>query len=214
MPTSTLDANDLMMRLRTETRSHHDRAEEGGFGTLVMEGGLQMAHYLPHLVAWRRIHAQMEHHLRTSTDPTVQAVWSESLAKAPILEADIDALSPGGIQLDDTTAAAVLAGLAMIDTVAVEHPASLLGVLYVLEGSTLGGTMMKPRIAEQLGLTSGAGLTYYGVYGKEVRAKFGEFRQAMSDAANDTEHEDRIIEAAKMTFDRLGAILTAIVQAA
>jgi heme oxygenase len=210
MSQTAIDSSCVMDRLRSETRPHHDRAEQSGFGTLVMDGGLTMPHYVAHLAAWRRILAHLEQALRCSDDEVVQAVWNEGLAKAPILDRDLDALSPGGVVWRDSTGAAVAAFTDLIDRLADEEPRSLLGVLYVLEGSTMGGSVMKPRIAGQLDLDGDHGLTYYGVYGKNVGPNFKIFRASMADAANGTGAEDRIVDAAKATFDGVSDILRTI----
>lgn len=200
----------VMDRLRSETRPHHDRAEQSGFGTLVMDGGLQLELYVAHLTAWRRILSHLETALRTSDDQIVQEVWHEGLAKVPALDADIDALSSGGLKLNDATAKAVASFISMIDDLAERDPTSLLGILYVLEGSTMGGSVMKPRIADQLELENDRGLSYYGVYGNQVGVHFKAFRSTMAEAANGSGAEDRIVDAAKDTFDGVSGILFAI----
>jgi heme oxygenase len=200
----------VMDRLRSETRPHHDRAEQSGFGTLVMDGGLQLELYVAHLTAWRRLLSHLETALRTSDDQIVQEVWHEGLAKVPALDADIDALSSGGLKLNDATAKAVASFISMIDDLAERDPTALLGILYVLEGSTMGGSVMKPRIADQLELENDRGLSYYGVYGNQVGVHFKAFRSTMAEAANGSGAEDRIVDAAKDTFDGVSAILFAI----
>ena len=210
MSSAISELSCVMDRLRSETRPHHDRAEQSGFGTLVMDGGLQMEHYVAHLTAWRRILSHLETALRTSSDQVVQAVWHEELAKAPALDADLDALSPGGLHLNDATAKAVASFVSLIDDLKKHDPTSLLGILYVLEGSTMGGSVMKPRIADQLGLEENRGLNYYGVYGNQVGVRFKAFRSSMADSANGSGAEDRIVEAAKSTFDGVSEILFAI----
>ena len=196
-----VDSSCVMDRLRSETRPHHDRAEQSGFGTLVMDGGLQMQQYLLHLIAWRRILSHLEQALRTAEDQIVQQVWHEGLAKAPVLDADIDALTDGELHWTDATARAVASFIRLVDDLADRDPIALLGVLYVLEGSTMGGSVMKPRIADQLQLENDRGLRYYGVYGNEVGVRFKAFRSTMAKSANGTGAEDRIVEAAKSTFD-------------
>lgn len=203
-----------MERLKAETRPQHDKAEQGGFGTRVMGGGLTRDMYAAHLVTWNRILSHLEEALRNCEDPIVAAVWHEGLAKEGVLATDIDALSAADTPLNGSTEAGIERFCAMIDDLAASDPPALLGPLYVLEGSTLGGTIMKPRIASQLGLKDGPGLTYYGVYGKEVGRRFGEFRGRMSGAADDSGHEDAIVESAKATFDHVGLLLVAIVASA
>lgn len=210
MTTEQITVPGIMDRLRSETRPNHDAAEQNGFGVMVMEGGLTMPHYVEHLVAWRRILGHLEHVLRTSRNEIVAGTWHEGLAKEPVLDRDIDDIAPGGIGFSASTAQAVEAFIGFVDELAEDDPPSLLGVLYVLEGSTMGGSVMKPRIAEQLGLTEDHGLRYYGVYGKKVGARFQEFRSRMGGSVDGTGTEDAIVTAAKTTFDRVGDILRAI----
>ena len=200
----------IMDRLRSETRPNHDAAEQNGFGVLVMGEGLTMPLYVEHLVAWRRILAHLEHALRTSQDEIVAGTWHEGLAKEPVLDQDIDDLAPGGVGFSTSTTAAVKAFTDFVDELARENPPSLLGALYVLEGSTMGGSVMRPRIAEQLDLAEDHGLRYYGVYGKQVGVRFKEFRARMGASVDGTGVEDAVVAAAKMTFDRVGDILRAI----
>lgn len=200
----------IMDRLRFETRPNHDQAEQNGFAVLVMEGGLTMQHYVEHLVAWRSILSHLEQALRTSSNELVQATWHEDYSKRAVLDADIDALASGEVVLKDATIAAVAKFNGLVDELAVNDPPSLLGVLYVLEGSTLGGSVMKPRIAKQLDLAEDRDLQYYGVYGKQVGAHFKAFRERMGASVDGTGSEDAIVEAAKLTFDRIGDILSAI----
>ena len=45
----------IMDRLKTETRSNHDQAEQNGFGVRVMDGGLTIELYVEHLAAWHEM---------------------------------------------------------------------------------------------------------------------------------------------------------------
>ena len=209
----TLEAptsSGIMDRLKSETRSNHDQAEQNGFGMKVMNGGLTEDLYVQHLVAWRRMLAHLEHALRTSEHPLVAATWHEGLAKQPVLDRDLDQLCPGGSTLHPSAATAVQAFNHMVDSYAEEAPECLLGVLYVLEGSTMGGSVMKPRIAKQLSLEDDRGLAYYGCYGNQVRVRFKEFRERMGGSVDGSGTEESIIQAARSTFDRVGDVLRAI----
>lgn len=210
MPVDATPSLGIMDRLRSETRPNHDQAEQNGFGVLVMGGGLTMRHYVAHLVAWRQMLAHLEQALRTSPNEIVQATWHEGLSKETVLAADIDLLAPGDAALSAPTRDAVEEFNLLVDDLASSDPPSLLGVLYVLEGSTLGGSVMKARIAEQLDLDGDHGLRYYGVYGKGVGAHFKEFRARMGASVDGTGAEDAIVEAAKKTFDCVGKALSAL----
>ena len=204
-------SNGIMDRLRTETRPHHDKAEQNGFGVMVMEGGLQMTPYVEHLAAWKQILSHLESALRDCDDETVSQTWHEGLVKETILEQDLNQLAPEGATLSDATTTAVQAFTHYVDHLAKETPRGLLGVLYVLEGSTMGGSVMKSRIATQLQLTiDEPGLLYYGCYGNQVGAHFKEFRVRMGGSVDGSGSEDLVLQAAGRTFDLVGDILRAI----
>ena len=212
--TATADSNvsqGIMDRLRTETRPHHDKAEQNGFGVMVMEGGLQMSPYVEHLAAWKDILSHLESALRSCDDEVVSQTWHEGLVKEALLQQDLEQLAPDGPVLSEATSEAVRAFTDYVDHLAKETPRGLLGVLYVLEGSTMGGSVMKSRIASQLNLTvDEPGLLYYGCYGNQVGVHFKEFRVRMGGAVDGSGSEDLILEAAGRTFDLVGDILRAI----
>jgi heme oxygenase len=206
-----IDSAGIMDRLRSETRPHHDKAEQNGFGVMVMEGGLQMPHYVEHLAAWQRILRHLEGALRSCNDEVVSETWHEGLVKEEILSRDLEQLAPEGVSLSEETKQAVQAFSEYVDHLTKETPRGLLGVLYVLEGSTMGGSVMKSRIANQLQLTvEEPGLLYYGCYGNQVGAQFKKFRVRMGGAVDGSGSEELILIAAGRTFDLVGDILRAI----
>jgi heme oxygenase len=206
-----IDSAGIMDRLRSETRPHHDKAEQNGFGVMVMEGGLQMPHYVEHLAAWQSILCHLEGALRSCDDEVVSETWHEGLVKEEILSRDLEQLAPEGVSLSEETKQAVQAFSEYVDHLTKETPRGLLGVLYVLEGSTMGGSVMKSRIANQLQLTvEEPGLLYYGCYGNHVGAQFKKFRVRMGGAVDGSGSEELILIAAGRTFDLVGDILRAI----
>ena len=206
-----IDSAGIMDRLRSETRPHHDKAEQNGFGVMVMEGGLQMPHYVEHLEAWQRMLGHLEASLRNCHDEVVTKTWHEGLVKETILRRDLDQLAPEGVTLSEETKLAVQAFSEYVDHLTKETPRGLLGVLYVLEGSTMGGSVMKSRIATQLNLVvDEPGLLYYSCYGNQVGVRFKEFRLRMGGSVDGSGSEEMILEAAGRTFELVGDILRAI----
>ena len=54
--------------------------------------------------------------------------------------------------------------------------AAVLGSLYVIEGSALGGRVIAPQLKRTLGLTQGAGASYFHGFGGETAAMWSNFR--------------------------------------
>ncbi|MCH2161136.1 MAG: biliverdin-producing heme oxygenase [Phycisphaerales bacterium] len=199
-----------MDRLKTETRPHHDQAEGGGFGTAMMSMTLPLSTYKVHIAAHREIHRAIEDAHSESASELIGRVWHDGLRKVPLLDRDLEALNHGVDEMPEEVQETVGRFRAMVERRAAEDHESLAGVLYVLEGSTMGGTILRKKIAEGLGLSAGAGLDYYSVYGNDVMKHFMDFKGRMIEAYDGSEHEDAIVEAAKETFDLVGEVLRSI----
>jgi len=75
-----------------------------------------------------------------------------------------------------------------------------MGMLYVLEGSTLGGRFILKNIQESLGLSEEKGISYFSGYGNKTGSYWKKFLNNLTDfeASNDTEKE--IIAGADYAF--------------
>lgn len=83
--------------------------------------------------------------------------------------------------------------------------ATALGTLYVVEGSTLGGRVLTPRIGTLLSLTPERGVAFFSSYGPQCAAMWAETK-ALLDQTPVGLHA-HVTEAAAATFTRLGAWL-------
>lgn len=71
------------------------------------------------------------------------------------------------------------------DAPIVDGAASAFGVLYVLEGSTLGGRVIAPLLEQRLGLNAAHGASYFNCYGARVAEMWNAFRHAICIFADD-----------------------------
>lgn len=78
----------------------------------------------------------------------------------------------------------------------------LLGAMYVIEGSTLGGRFLYGNANKVLGLTETTGAAYFAGYGSQTGAKWKTFITTLNEyaAAHPGEQQD-IIDGANFTFD-------------
>ncbi|GJE44310.1 biliverdin-producing heme oxygenase [Methylobacterium soli] len=86
---------------------------------------------------------------------------------------------------------------------ALADPASAIGALYVLEGSTLGGQMIGRRIAALHGFDAETGCGYYLAHGRRTGAMWAAFRARLDALAEGPDAEAAAIAAAEATFDAL-----------
>ena len=78
------------------------------------------------------------------------------------------------------------------------------GCLYVLEGATLGGRTLLPKVERDLGLAPTHGAEFLASYGERVALMWRGFGSALDAWCVDPERSARAQTAAVATFDRLG----------
>lgn len=75
---------------------------------------------------------------------------------------------------------ATLKAAEQLRLLSVERPLALLACVYVLEGSRVGATVLRPLIARAFLLTGEEGTAYLHNYGNEVQARWAQFQQRVN----------------------------------
>ena len=200
----------VMDRLRLETRDQHLQVEALPFFDALQTKDLPLASYAGMLRAFCIVYEVFEHMMSRAQHPKLNAVWDDSLRKLPLIDRDIAYFQSRG--LPDAPVALLRAHLL---TQHVRHrahdvPVSLLGYLYVLEGSTLGGIVLKDQIARTLKLSDSEGLAYISSYGKQTKARWKEFGARMNSTVDDLAEQDQVVAAAQEAFRGIGHIIDAL----
>lgn len=198
----------IMKRLRLETSVYHARLESLPFFTMLIEHRLPLESYLNQLRALSIIHGVLEGELAKTQE--VAAVWNDSLRKLPLLERDLAHFQLGLASDAKELVAAALTLAGKIRLRRVERPITLIGCLYVLEGSTLGNRMHRPDMAATYQLEGANGCCYYSSYGDQVGARWREFSRSVNDLLNDPASHQAVIEAARETFSGLEQVYLAL----
>jgi heme oxygenase len=198
----------IMQRLRAETRAEHVATEAIPFSTAIVAGTLARAEYAAQLAAYLPVHRALESAVADARHPALVSVWTNDMVRTTLLEADLDEL---GVTDDDVRAARTEseAMASWITDLAATDPIAILGVLYVLEGSTLGGAVLRRHLADAFALTD-AGLRYYSPYGTHPRLHWVAFGERVNAVVLVASEADRIVAAAAETFTRIGRILSAL----
>lgn len=74
-----------------------------------------------------------------------------------------------------------------------------LGVLYVLEGATLGGQVIGRHLNRALGLTPETGGAYFHAHGARTGTMWKAFSQAMNEGVEPGD-EERVVDGARLAF--------------
>jgi heme oxygenase len=84
-----------------------------------------------------------------------------------------------------------------------QSTASLLGVMYVMEGSTLGGQLIGRHVDQVLGLVSGKGSAYFHGHGSLTGAMWKEFCGVLETEISESDGDATVV-AAKAMFHVFG----------
>lgn len=83
------------------------------------------------------------------------------------------------------------------------------GMMYVLEGSSLGGRVLYKHVNKYLGLTESIGASFFAGYGDRTGPMWKAFLKHFTDHAVNTGSQQSIIDAASQTFREAGEWLSA-----
>ena len=92
-------------------------------------------------------------------------------------------------------------------SVDITSTAELVGILYTIEGSSLGGEVISQHISRNLGLTPDAGGRFFYGYGKQILPMWREFESFMDFALTSPSEMEAAGLAARKTFNRMEKML-------
>lgn len=200
----TIDKNSVMDRLKWETRPAHDRIESVPFSMMMQEGHLPRARYAAKLACWLTVHGTLEGAVAQSNDAACTAVWTDAMARTSHLRHDL--CCHGDMDMPAAAAQATMNLVKWIAELADTDPRALLGCLYVMEGSKLGGTILRKCLDEAYNCGPEA-LSYFWASGTSPMPDFKAFKERMEAALTTDDERDRVVTAASGMFDHLTDVL-------
>lgn len=85
--------------------------------------------------------------------------------------------------------------------------AELAGMLYTIEGSTMGGQVISRHLATHLGITPAMGCRFFHAYGEHTATRWNEFEAFLNASLADRQQCERALATAKATFGCIETIL-------
>lgn len=179
--------SQIRERLRAATADAHERLHRHAGFAAAADGSIE-------LPAYRRLlgfHRAFEDAIGAATR-IAPGVDLDKRRRSPMLEADLAALGANSAEI---------ARLPLCERVAAPASAGeLLGALYVIEGSTLGGVHIARALAPVCASLDGGGRAFFLGYGERHGAMWRAFLDQLDAAATSDAQEARIIEGATSTF--------------
>ena len=83
---------------------------------------------------------------------------------------------------------------------ALDNRASVLGVLYVLEGATLGGQILRKHVGQHLNIDAHNGGAFLYVYAQATGRRWKDFLEFLDNQSLDTHAQAQTVQAACLTF--------------
>lgn len=200
--------SDLHTRLRSETADLHEALEALPFFEALAAGRLSGLAVVSLLRSLSIVHAVLERALAQASEQRVTAMAAHTVPKVPLLVADL-ALA-GAADLPSIPAAidgALDCGAEMLAHA--DRPLSLIGTLYVLEGSQAGGRALQQAYARCLEVADQR-LSYFGCYGEDTPARWASFTERLRGLALTDDEATEVVASAVRCFELVTVIYRAL----
>jgi len=205
--TSSSPGRSLAGMLRETTREAHARAEKHPLHASMVAGHVTKGQYVAWIGqmhhVWQAVDAALA--ARCATDARFASMVKPYHAHADRIAADIEYLSPG--RGCDAALPATGRFVEMVRQAAASLGPELIGIWYVLEGSTNGGRFIARSLSRALGIAGPDGLRSMDPHGEEQRERWRTWRADL-DALSFTETQcATIAHAARWAFDAIYELL-------
>ncbi|KPW31670.1 Bacteriophytochrome heme oxygenase BphO [Pseudomonas coronafaciens pv. atropurpurea] len=185
---SSVTPPKLLDALRAETKQLHVRLEKRmPFFSPVLNHAL----YLRLLQAYYGFYAPLEVALHDS-GLVPCALSPDERIKTTVLVKDLRALEMSEHQIGQLPHCMQLP--------VIDSPGACLGVMYVLEGATLGGQVLRREILKRIGLDEQSGAAFLDVYGVQTGPRWKAFLNYLDNVPRDVVFTEAAAVAAHSTF--------------
>lgn len=175
-------------RLRQETAESHQKLEDNRLSKAILTPSVSIQDYQTYLAALfgvtiaceDQIFPAISHTITDLTERYKSTLIIDDLLATGVTEAEIDTLPVYRFEFSSV--------------------AEALGIMYVLEGSTLGGRVLYKHIHETLGLTPENGASYFWGYGAQTGNLWKSFISFLTQFVDEQGGRGEVIASAKKTF--------------
>lgn len=184
---------DILEKLRLETRADHDELEAIGLSDKIMSGTLTPEEYKKLIKVHYLVHRSLEEQLEMlNVQQHFPEVHFEERKKMPLIRKDMDDLGVDEVEMVKYKVAG--------DLPDPQEPYGLLGLMYVMEGATLGGMVIVKSLKKNDQLKGIDQFHYFGCYGGETGKKWKSFLEILQGEGNKPAAKEQVVSAAKQTY--------------
>lgn len=184
----------FLNHLRSSTGALHKKLEENVLSRRLMSNDVSLEDYRIYL---ERLYGFVFSFEKLFIDELASIIPdSEQRRKSQKLKSDLCSIEPTGFTNINIYPEEKMKALLP----SIHHA---LGGFYVLEGSTLGGAVIRKHLVSRLGKSITGRDEYFSVYGEELSSKWKEFLGHLVGYAERTGREEDMIKGASATFKAL-----------
>ncbi|AMV36505.1 biliverdin-producing heme oxygenase [Planctomyces sp. SH-PL62] len=184
----------MMSRLKEATRPHHE-AIEARLDFFKLSRSIEG--YTRVLRRFHGFHRPAEEAFDRLSGWAAVGIDPAERRKTPLLKDDLKILGLDEAAIDVLPVCPTLPPLSDLP--------EAIGLMYVLEGSTLGGQYIRKRVEATLGLTPGRGCSYFASYGDRVGPMWKAFSAAVDAFATSEPAREAIARSAVASFGAIDA---------
>ncbi len=193
----TITTPSFLENLRRKTAQSHNNLEELPISKSIMNPLVTKADYALYLDVMHDVVKDVEENIFPALNGIITDLSART--KHQLLENDLKVL---GHSKNSTHVKPLSNGI--------DNPSAAfaLGILYVLEGSTLGGRILLKNINTALGYDIANGATYFAGYGSQTGSQWKNFLAMLTEYENQNNNADEIIAGADYCYNAISAYFT------
>ncbi|UTN03307.1 biliverdin-producing heme oxygenase [Flavobacterium bizetiae] len=188
--TKNLDSSitvDFLDKLKNQTASAHKKLESLPVSASILSPNMKISDYCHYLSLMYDVHKSTQEIVFPLLKNHISDL--EERAKTPLITDDLSFLNYTKKE-----------SVSIFKNQDINVPFAL-GILYVIEGSTLGGRFILKNIETIPGLDQQNGVSYFTGYGNKTGSYWKTFLNELTAYENENQCEDDIIKGAVYTFD-------------
>ncbi|UZR94542.1 biliverdin-producing heme oxygenase [Chondrinema litorale] len=187
-----------MQTLKSATRKNHDKVEKLAFSSKIMDGSINIDEYSSLILKQYFFHKNIESQLnKVLNDKQKEQLDFSRRRKVHLLKYDMLEL-----QLEEE-----MLSFSKMPELQIKNINDAIGAMYVLEGSTLGGAVIRKKLISNMQIQPNTTFHYYGCYGTDTGNFWKQFILQATVFGNEESAQKEIVAKATETFEYFENIL-------
>lgn len=187
---------DILKEVRSSTRPWHDKMEEVALSDKIAAGTLSLSEYKAIILGHYIFHKEAEQRLLQHKElAATEGLELTSRMKTPFLARDVEQLGLKPYRFD------------FFPELTIDTLPQALGCMYVMEGATLGGTVIGRSLEKVPEITSTHAMQYYGCYGEQTGKRWKRFKEVVEQQVTEENDERNFLDTAANTFRQYAACM-------